>query len=345
MRRSWREENPTVNATELTALLHRSESETLDFKSKQYLFALASDPEKSELLKDIVAMANAWKSSDGYILIGVEEENERATGICGADTTLGDSDVQQFVNSKTNRPISFRIEVFHHQNANLTIIHIDKKQRRPIYLLKNFGTLKKEVVYIRRGTSTDEAAPDEVAEMGKESGKVATPDVSLEFEIVIEQWETGKSAFMRYGEPEWMEVDFLKIYAVNHKGGLAQYVQGSIWIPSVIPHGSQSIVTKPEDFEKTERVEIKFNNKISDRPGNMWHPPSTPEWKPLSPGMRVCLEKIRILPYRKILTTSDCPLRWQLAVDDCELVKGEIKFCDIPVVDQRKARHQKRGQS
>ena len=50
-----------MNESELTALLRRSESETLDFKSKQYPFARANDEEKSELLKDIVAMANGWK--------------------------------------------------------------------------------------------------------------------------------------------------------------------------------------------------------------------------------------------------------------------------------------------
>ena len=57
-----------MNAIDLTALLHRSESETLDFKSKQYPFS--SDEEKSELLKDVLAFGNAWKDSDGYILIG-----------------------------------------------------------------------------------------------------------------------------------------------------------------------------------------------------------------------------------------------------------------------------------
>jgi hypothetical protein len=165
----------------------------------------------------------------------------------------------------------------------------------------------------------------------------SSPDVSLEFEILIEQWETGKSAMLRYAEPELTAMDFLNIYAVNRKGGLARYVQGSIWIPSVIPRDSRFFVKTPEDFVKTERVQIEFNNKISDIKGDMLRPPSKPEWRPLSPGMRVCLKKIHIHPYRKILTTSDCPLRWQLAVDNCELVKGEIKFCNIPVIDQRNA--------
>jgi predicted HTH transcriptional regulator len=154
-----------VNSIDITALLHRSESETLDFKSKQYLFS--SDEEKGELLKDILAIANAWKDSDGYILIGVEEEHGRMKRVCGADITLRDSDIQQFVNTKTNRPISFRIEVRQHEGVNLTIVQIDKAQQRPIFLVKNFGRLKSNVVYIRRGSSTAEATPDESVKMGR----------------------------------------------------------------------------------------------------------------------------------------------------------------------------------
>lgn len=54
-------------------LIYEEESATLDFKSKQYLFDGANDYEKSELLKDILAFANAWRRTDAYILIGIEE--------------------------------------------------------------------------------------------------------------------------------------------------------------------------------------------------------------------------------------------------------------------------------
>jgi predicted HTH transcriptional regulator len=64
-----------VKASDLNPLLHRSESETLDFKRQQYPFAGATDEQKGELLKDIISIANAFKDSDGYILIGVEEEH------------------------------------------------------------------------------------------------------------------------------------------------------------------------------------------------------------------------------------------------------------------------------
>src|SRR5438445_260244 len=50
-------------------LFWTAENETLDFKRDQYPFALASDEEKSELLKDILAFANSWQSEPAHILI------------------------------------------------------------------------------------------------------------------------------------------------------------------------------------------------------------------------------------------------------------------------------------
>jgi predicted HTH transcriptional regulator len=54
-------------------LLNEEEGSTLDFKLEQYPFQKASDEEKSELLKDILAFSNAWRRADAYILIGVQE--------------------------------------------------------------------------------------------------------------------------------------------------------------------------------------------------------------------------------------------------------------------------------
>lgn len=156
-----------MNAPDLTALLQCSECGTLDFKSKQYPFVEASDNEKAELIKDILAMANTCVPSHKYILIGVEEKDGRAVGLCGAET-LEDSNIQQFVNSKTNRLVTFRVENCLHKDVKLTIIQIDKKQPRPIYLIKNFGSLKKDAVYLRRGSITDTATPDEIVRMGQE---------------------------------------------------------------------------------------------------------------------------------------------------------------------------------
>jgi len=57
--------------------LYASESDSLDFKRDQYKFIKASDDEKSELLKDILAMINSWRTVDAYLVIGIEDRQEK----------------------------------------------------------------------------------------------------------------------------------------------------------------------------------------------------------------------------------------------------------------------------
>jgi predicted HTH transcriptional regulator len=81
-----------VDATLIERLLYEEESATLDFKREQYRFVKASDDEKSELLKDILGFANAWRRADAYILIGVEEVRGGRSSVVGItnDSHLAD---------------------------------------------------------------------------------------------------------------------------------------------------------------------------------------------------------------------------------------------------------------
>jgi hypothetical protein len=54
-------------------LLSEEEGSALDFKREQYRFARATDEAKSEVLKDLLGFANAWRRSEAFILIGVED--------------------------------------------------------------------------------------------------------------------------------------------------------------------------------------------------------------------------------------------------------------------------------
>lgn len=155
-----------MNDTLLEQLLNEDESSSLDFKQAQYPFDGANDEQKSELLKDILAFTNAWRRTDAYILIGVEEIKGGRSRVLGIQHHLDDANLQQFVNSKTRRPIEFSYRGYPFEGLQLGIITIPV-QERPVFLdKKNYGILRKNVVYIRRSSSTDEAKPDEIASMG-----------------------------------------------------------------------------------------------------------------------------------------------------------------------------------
>ena len=156
-----------MNPPDITTLLNMTESESFDFKSDQYKFYGATEEEKAELLKDIVAFANAWKTGDAFVVIGVLEKNGRKDKVVGVTTPLKDNDVQQFVNSKTNRPVRFLVYSDKAEGQDINVILIARVQPRPIFLSKAFGKLKPNDTLIRSGSSTAIASPDQIADMAK----------------------------------------------------------------------------------------------------------------------------------------------------------------------------------
>lgn len=147
------------------ALRFKGEGQDLDFKRQQYRFVQASDADKSELLKDVLAMANAWRDSEAHILLGFIDRKPHPAEVVGISEHLDDAQIQQFINSKAKPKLEFRYEEGIYDGKPIAIITIPK-QSRPFFLEKPYGALKSNTVYVRRGSSTDEADPVEVARMG-----------------------------------------------------------------------------------------------------------------------------------------------------------------------------------
>lgn len=160
----------------IEGLLYQSECNYLDFKRDQYTFGSRTPEEKqkkSELLKDILAFVNAWRQEEAYILIGVQEEQGKRHTVIGLEfeDPFDDAHIQQFINGKTNKPIFLRYEIHTIEEKKIGIIRIPK-QERPFYSERDFGIVKKEVVYYRQGSSTAEANPKEIANMVKYDTKI-----------------------------------------------------------------------------------------------------------------------------------------------------------------------------
>ena len=144
----------------------------------QYPFEHATDEEKSELLKDILAFANAWRRTTAYILIGVDEVKGGRSNVVGVAQHLDDAKLHQFVNGKTQRPVEFSYQVIPIEGTTIGAIEIPL-QGRPTHLKKRYGKLHKHEVPIRDGSSTRAATPDEIAKMGAEEVIGGTPQLSL----------------------------------------------------------------------------------------------------------------------------------------------------------------------
>jgi len=183
-----------VDTNTFENLLNESESDYLDFKQDQYRFDGATEEDKSEILKDILAFANAWRRTDAYILVGVREVKGGRSQVVGISKHIDDASLQQFVNSKLQKPISFSYTTFEFEGKQVGIIHIPV-QERPFYIKQKYGKVKPYVVYLRRGSSTDEAEPDEIARMGilpVNNVQVIAPVVDCEFANPIARTLYGK---------------------------------------------------------------------------------------------------------------------------------------------------------
>lgn len=152
----------------LEDLRYRGEGTDLDFKAARYPFANETEKEKSELLKDILALANASREGVAYILMGFKENSPHPAEVVGlpADGAIDDSRIQEFINGKLDSVLSFRYEERMFDGKHVAVIAIPK-QRRPFYIKKDYGDVKANVVYVRRGSATGIASPREIAMMGE----------------------------------------------------------------------------------------------------------------------------------------------------------------------------------
>lgn len=185
----------------IDALRYKSEGTDLDFKRTQYRFVQAGEAEKAELLKDILAMANAWRDGSAYILLGFAERKPHPADVVGISDYLDDAQIQQFVNSKIKPKLEFRYEERLYEGKLIGVITIPK-QPRPFYLAKPYGALKSNIVYVRRGSSTDEAEPPEVTKMANfDAGRgTASVEVSVRDSRGDELPSIVDVTFLRFSE-------------------------------------------------------------------------------------------------------------------------------------------------
>ena len=174
---------------QIRTLCMQGESNRLDFKRDQYLFDNAADGHKAELLKDILSFANSFRNDPAYILIGVEELESKLGKIVGIEKTevIDDSKIQQFVNEKTNKIIP--IETYTVECGDERVVQVLEiapcLKNRPFYLKqKNFAQLKQNDVWMRVGSASHIALPEEICEMGRQEVEHENfPKLTVTFDI------------------------------------------------------------------------------------------------------------------------------------------------------------------
>lgn len=145
------------------------EGEYWDFKEKPYFFEGQSKEEKNkkknDFLHDIICMANNLSNHDAYIIMGIQDKPVKITGVKQFSNKWTQENYQDFLQNLTwAGDMIPTVEFRTINNGDLDVLIIKKSNRVPYYITKNYGKVRENRIYVRKGSKN--TAIDSQAEIG-----------------------------------------------------------------------------------------------------------------------------------------------------------------------------------
>ena len=134
----------------LDSLLQRTEDNFLDFKTNQY--KLGTERQKSGFLKDILSMANTPRTDSAYIVVGVAEQDGRATQVVGVEDHFDPSELDRQMEGRISSVPPIEYHVIEHKGHEVGIYEIKVDSSGPFIAHRNFGRLNAGAIYFRRNS-------------------------------------------------------------------------------------------------------------------------------------------------------------------------------------------------
>lgn len=159
---------------------------------------ISNDIKKSELVKDVISIANAHGNTKGYIVYGVNPD--LPDPFIGISNSIDDAILQQLVNSKVQKPIQFLYMEQIIDGKRIGILSINENQSKPIIISKDYGILKKDTTPIRRGSSTDFANGEDYKRMVEESLILQNESIVLNIKNAISKGDAISNVVLMYLE-------------------------------------------------------------------------------------------------------------------------------------------------
>ena len=133
------------------------EGEYWDFKEKPYFFEGQSKEEKNkkknDLLHDIICMANNLSNRDAYIIMGIQDKPIKITGVKQFSNKWTQEKYQDFLQNLTWAGDMIPTVEFRTINdGDLDVLIIKKSNRVPYYITKNYGKVRENRIYVRKGS-------------------------------------------------------------------------------------------------------------------------------------------------------------------------------------------------
>lgn len=156
-----------MDSSKLKKLLKQEEGPKLDFKAS---LCLSTESEKKELTKDVIAMANS-KGGRGYIVFGIEDKTKQVLGIDSLD--FKEEQIQQIIYNRCDPPVPISVDFVTIENKLIAVITVFRSNHQPHQMMQNGA------FYIRRGSTTDTARRNEIANLFQEYGLMSYETVLL----------------------------------------------------------------------------------------------------------------------------------------------------------------------
>ena len=149
-----------TDSHDLSALLDRSEGETLDFKAKCY--DLEDSQHKRKFAKDLASLANTPRNCAAHIVLGVKKFPNGKTDLWGVDKDIDDDTMQSVAFSFLDPSPRFNYQVLSYCGILLGLVTIHLGLKLPSVPRKSLGCgFLEGRIYFRRGSQNALASPQE----------------------------------------------------------------------------------------------------------------------------------------------------------------------------------------
>jgi hypothetical protein len=319
------------------------ESLTLDYKASGSL--AKTDGKKSEITKDVSAMAN---SAGGIIIYGIQEHQDRdkrhlPEKIDPIDRSQFSKEwLEQIINNiqpRIDGVIIHAIPITSTPTGVIYIVEIPQSNTahqatdKRYYKRYNFESIAMEDYEIR-----------DVMNRGMH------PKIDLEFEIETETWHTNDPYTTFPPEPITKQTkNKLICYAINHGRVYAQYVNAIILIPAALylkdnadaERNIRNIETLPDGVYYRDYKENTIRDVVDSQHFGVHYVPKygPSRYDPILPGRQHVWETELVDRLSLITKGRNFRIHWEVYADNAPLNRGEILLSDIPVINTDNQEH------
>ncbi len=137
-----------------------NENTNLDFKAVEY-----NKDNYVSLLKDVMSMANSISTDTKYIIGGVKNRPGEDNEILGLDDVSDQAIFENVIQENIEPTINFKYYAYFYNNAKLGIFEITANNDRPYMMKKDYNSLKKGEMWIRKGSRNSRVTRSDLDKM------------------------------------------------------------------------------------------------------------------------------------------------------------------------------------